>query len=142
MYAVKIPSYTKNYKLNGHLFQVYNITKETLYQNNSPQSIISESYIDFDKNGKVKAEYNVFYGRIFKNPKITEIEIGPWNGVSPMAYFDSFEDAIVFKAKANERVKQILFENLEKIKQSIEKQTKKISINNKEIINKYPEHFL
>ena len=144
MYAIKIPSYTKNFKLHGHLFQVYNVISIQEYPNsgNMLMKIDTDSYIDFEKKGKLVKKSEIFNLKIKNNPSLDKIFIETWSGSSPIAYFDNLEDAIIYKAKANEKVKQILFDKLEEIKSSIEKQSKKINITNKDIIEKYPEYFL
>ncbi len=142
MYAVKVPSYTKGYKLNGHLFQVYHIVEEEFYPNGSIYNITSDHYIDYEKKQKIVTHNEAFRVSQPKNPNIDKLRIGSWVGVSPVVYFDNLQDALAFKALANIKAKQAIFDKLDNIKKSVNKQTEKIDIANKEIIEKYPEYFL
>ena len=143
MYAIKIPSYTKNYKLNGHLFQIYTVTEIIMHSNGVNTHIIkTDGFVDYNKKQKRIDNQETFTRNIIKNPDINKIDIRPWSGSSPMAYFDKLDDALVYKALANSAAKAVLVDNIEKIKKQVEKQTKKINIANSDIIDKYPEYFL
>lgn len=145
-YAIKMPSYTKNYKLNGHLFQVYKILEATEYPNPQPKDMLisfkTSGYTDYERKEKYIEKFETFLGVIDTAPNLEKIRIHPWSGSSPMVVFNNLEDALVYKALANEEAKKLIFKNLEKIKLAVDKQTKKISIGSDKIRDKYPEYFL
>ncbi len=141
-YAVKIPSYTKGYKLMGHLFQIYNITEMLRFSTGYLQSIKSDSYIDYENKGKEVLKSESFRCIITENPDVDDILIHPWTGASSVSVFDSLDKALVFKALINQKAKTRVFQELEELKKAVETQTKKIDIYNKDIIDKYPEYFL
>lgn len=143
MYAIKLPSYTKMYKLNGHLFQIYNVTEVGMYPDGvHTRSIKVDSYIDYEKKQKVIEKNETFSGNIFKNPSPKKITTDVWNGSSTVVYFDSLDDAVVYKALANQQAKVTVFEKLDKMKEAVTKQVKRINITNADIIEQYPEFFL
>lgn len=131
------------FKLNGHLFQIYNVTDVKMYPNGiDTQRINCDSYVDYERNQKIVEKYKSFSGWIYKNPDPKKISINAWRGTSSVVYFDSLDNAVVYKALANQQAKIKVFEMLDKMKTSVEKQVKKINIANVDIINKYPEFFL
>lgn len=143
MYLVKTPSYTKNYKMYGHLFQIYNVIDTKTYPvGNIIRGVLVDSYVDYEKKEKLYKKEETFRGHIKRNPSIDHIKIGSWDGSSPVAVFDKLEDALVYKALANQKAKVQIAEKLDALKLSIEKQFKKINISNQGIINEYPEYFL
>ena len=101
-----------------------------------------DSYVDYEKKQKVVPKLEQFIGNILKNPDPKNIFTEVWSGSSSVVYFDSLNDAIVYKALANQKAKTTVFEKLDKMRQGIEKQVKKIDISNTNIIEKYPEYFL
>ena len=141
MYIIKLPSYTNNLKIYGSDFFIYEAPESNIKKHTNFLTAECIGYKDIKRDQYIIRDVHVRVYNTNIEPDFNNFFASAWRGESYFACFEKYEDALVYKALANKKVKEKIIEKLNKQRETVIKHLDKV-YDESIILNKYPEYML